>query len=71
MSSGSSFGANPLQQTIGLAQSKKVAVLEIYWPTSGTTQVFRDIAADQAIEVTEFADSYRPLKWTPLPEPQS
>ena len=70
VSSGSSFGANPLQQTIGLAQSKSVAVLEIHWPTSGTTQVFRDIPADKAIEVTEFADSYRPLNWTPLPQPE-
>ena len=70
VSSGSSFGANPLQQTIGLAQSKRVAVLEIHWPTSGTTQVFRDIPADQAIEVTEFADSYRPLNWKPLPQPE-
>jgi hypothetical protein len=70
ISSGSSFGANPLQQTIGLAQSQQVAVLEIHWPTSGTTQVFRDIPADQAIEVTEFAEMYRPLDWKPIPPPQ-
>jgi hypothetical protein len=70
ISSGSSFGANPLQQTIGLAQSKAVAVLEIHWPTSGATQVFRNIPVDQAIEVTEFADSYRPLKWKPIPQPK-
>jgi FG-GAP-like repeat/ASPIC and UnbV len=70
VSSGSSFGANPLQQTIGVAQAEMVAVLEIHWPTSKTTQVFRDIPADQAIEVTEFADSYRPLDWKPLPQPQ-
>jgi FG-GAP-like repeat/ASPIC and UnbV len=69
VSSGSSFGANPLQQTVGLAEAKRVAVLEVQWPTSGTTQVFRDIAADQAIEVTEFAESYRPLEWKPLPPP--
>jgi FG-GAP-like repeat/ASPIC and UnbV len=70
VSSGSSFGGNPLQQTIGLARSKQIAVLEIHWPTSGTTQVFRDIPADQAIEVTEFAASYRPLNWKPLPQPE-
>jgi hypothetical protein len=68
--SGSSFGANPLEQTIGLAGAGRVALLEIQWPTSGTTQVFRDIAADQAIEVTEFAKSYRPLDWTPIPQPE-
>jgi hypothetical protein len=69
VSSGSSWGANPLQQTIGLAQAEKVALLEIHWPTSGTTQVFQDIAANQAIEVTEFADDYRRLDWKPIPTP--
>jgi hypothetical protein len=67
ISSGSSFGANALQQTMGLAASKRVATLEIYWPTSKSTQVFHDVLADQAIEVTEFAASYRPLDWKPLP----
>jgi ASPIC and UnbV len=67
---GSRFGANPLQQTIGLATAERVALLEIHWPTSKTTQVFRDIAADQAIEVTEFAESYRPLNWKPIPQPK-
>jgi hypothetical protein len=69
VSSGSSFGANSLEQTLGLAQAKRVAELEIHWPTSGTTQIFRDIAVDQAIEVTEFAKEYRRLNWTPIPLP--
>jgi ASPIC and UnbV len=68
--SGSSFGANTLQQTIGMARAQRVAILEILWPASGTTQVFRDIAADQAIEVTEFAESIRLLDWRPVPKPQ-
>jgi hypothetical protein len=70
VSSGSSYGGNPLEQTIGLAKAQKVAVLEIHWPTSKTTQIFRDIAADQAIEVTEFAESYRALTRKPLPQPE-
>jgi ASPIC and UnbV/FG-GAP-like repeat len=71
VSSGSSFGANPLEQTIGLGKAERVALLEIHWPTSGTTQVFRDIAADQAIEVTEFADGYRTIRFKPIPLPES
>jgi hypothetical protein len=71
VTSGSSFGANTLQQTFGLARADRVASLEIYWPTSDTTQVFRDIPADQAIEVTELEDSYRKLDWKPLPVPES
>jgi hypothetical protein len=70
VSSGSSFGANPLQQTIGLGKATRVARIEIHWPTSGTTQVLRDIPPDQAIEITEFADGFRPLNWKPLPQPQ-
>ena len=68
VSSGSSWGANALQQTIGLAKLKDVALLEIHWPTSGTTQTFRDIAADQAIDVTEFAKEYRKLDWPAIPQ---
>ncbi len=70
VSSGSSFGGNPLQQTIGLGKATRVARVEIHWPTSGTTQVFEDIPADRAIEVTEFAESFRPLDWKPIPQPE-
>jgi hypothetical protein len=66
VSSGSSWGANPLEQTLGLAGSGGLGLLEIHWPTSGTTQTFHDIAADQAIEVTEFAKDFRKLAWKPI-----
>jgi hypothetical protein len=68
--SGSSFGANPLQQHIGLGKAGSVATLEVYWPTSGTTQVLHDISANQAIEVTEFAQAYRKLNWAPVRLPK-
>ncbi len=71
VSSGSSFGANTLEQTVGLATATGVDRLEIYWPTSGTTQVFRAVAADQAIEVTEFAQTYRRLSLKPIPYPEA
>jgi hypothetical protein len=71
VASGSSFGGNPFQQTIGIGQASTIEALEIYWPTSGTTQTFRNVPIDQAIEVTEFATSYRPLKWSRLPLPKS
>jgi len=70
VSHGSSFGGNPLQQTIGLAKAGSVATLEIFWPTSQTRQVFHDVAVDQAIEITEFAQGYRRLNWTRLPLPR-
>jgi hypothetical protein len=66
VSSGSSYGANPLRQHVGLAGAKRVESLEVHWPTSGTTQVFRDIAADQTIEITEFEENYRKLEEKPI-----
>ncbi len=70
VSSGSSFGGNPLQQTLGLGQAERVARLEIHWPTSGTTQIFYDVAVDQAIEITEFEQGYRRLNWSTIPLPK-
>ncbi len=70
VSSGSSFGANPYQQTLGLGSADRVAVLEVYWPTSGTTQTFRDIPVGGAIEVTEFATEYKTFDWKPIPVPR-
>jgi hypothetical protein len=67
VTSGSSFGANPLEQTVGLGKADRIATLEIYWPTSGTTQVFHDVPAGGAIEITEFATSYRPLTHKRIP----
>jgi len=61
VSTGSSFGANPLEQTIGLGRARRIALLEIRWPASGTTQSFRDVPLDTRIEITEFADAWRPL----------
>jgi hypothetical protein len=67
VSSGASFGANPLQQTIGLGKAHSVATVEVFWPTSRTTQTFRDVAVNQAIEITEFASDYRKLNWPRIP----
>ena len=40
---------------IGLGDATLVDALTVTWPTSRTTQTFRDLAADQAIEITEGA----------------
>jgi hypothetical protein len=58
ITSGSSFGGNPLEQTIGLGGAIRIESLEVYWPTSDTTQVFRDLSAGQSIMVTEFESAY-------------
>ena len=66
-----SFGGNSLVETIGLRDNKAVARLSVTWPTSGTTQNFENIAADQALEITEGASTYKVLRQPPLPAPKS
>ena len=43
------------------ATRPRVAELTVSWPTSQTTQTFRDLAADQTIEITEGSDAFKVL----------
>jgi hypothetical protein len=63
ISPGSSFGSNPLQQTIGLGTADRIETLEVHWPTSGTTQVFKNVAVNQSIEIREFDTDFTSLAW--------
>jgi tetratricopeptide (TPR) repeat protein len=56
--SGGSFGANPMEQHIGLGKSAQILNLEVWWPTSNTRQNFSNVGKNQFIEIKEFADSY-------------
>lgn len=51
--SGGSFGANPLQQHLGVGKADRIVRLEVYWPASGVTQIFEDLAVDQRILIVE------------------
>jgi hypothetical protein len=56
--SGGSFGANPLEQHVGLGAEARIDEIEIWWPTSKTRQVFTNVATNQFIEIKEFAKQY-------------
>lgn len=58
VTSGGSFGSSSLAQSIGLGKAAKVRSLEIFWPTSNTRQVMRDVDVNQFIEVKEFEKDY-------------
>ncbi len=53
VSSGGSFGANPLLQHIGIGQATTVDSVEITWPASGTKQVLTRVPAGDYLLVTE------------------
>ena len=67
--SGSSFGANPLEQLLGIGKADRIDVLEVYWPTSKTTQVFRDLAANQAIEIVESEPAFKTREYKKIAVP--
>jgi FG-GAP-like repeat/ASPIC and UnbV len=64
-----SFGGNSLVESIGLLDRKSVECLSVSWPTSQTTQIFRNVAADQAIEITEGSHSFKVLNQPSIPFP--
>ncbi|MGN6135399.1 MAG: CRTAC1 family protein [Aureliella sp.] len=70
ISSGSSFGANPLEQTIGLGEAEAIKELEIRWPTSGIIQRFTDVPLRTRLEIRETAADFREVN-TPASPPAS
>ncbi|MCA9077096.1 MAG: CRTAC1 family protein [Planctomycetaceae bacterium] len=58
VNSGGTFGGNPLCQHLGLGTAERIDQLEIYWPTSDTTQVFKDVKADQMLKIFEGEGEY-------------
>jgi hypothetical protein len=56
---GGSFGGNSLQQEIGLGQATRIISLDVYWPTSNSTQTFKELALDRSIEIEEGASGVR------------
>ena len=66
VTSGGSFGSNPLRQLIGLGKASRVVELEVSWPTSSTTQVFTGLDMDSHIKIVEGRDVVQRLTLEPL-----
>lgn len=57
----SSFGGNPMEQHIGLGKANVVQSVEIWWPVSGTRQVFHNVAVDRTYHVREDRNALEPV----------
>lgn len=71
VTSGSSFGANPLEQMIGVGKASRIKELTIRWPATSTTQTFFNVPVNRAIEIMEGNDEARPRAYQPIPLPKS
>jgi hypothetical protein len=58
VSSGGSFGSSPLMQHIGIGKATRITSIEVTWPTSRTRQEFKNVTANQFIEIKEFGKTY-------------
>lgn len=74
VTSGGSFGCNPLRQGIGLGQATAIKRVEICWPATGKTNVLDGVEMDGSYSIREgdskaHALNLRPFKFsrTPLP----
>ena len=61
VNSGGSFGANPIEQHIGLGKSATILHLDIFWPAGNSRQDFANVPKNQFIEIKEFAKTYTKL----------
>jgi hypothetical protein len=64
VNSGGSFGANPLQQHIGVGSANLIETIEITWPVTGKTQVFKNIPVDKNIKIKEDDSTFNAFKLT-------
>ena len=64
INTGGSFGANSLQQHIGIGLTKKIDEVEIFWPTSNQKQTFRNLQGNQSIFIKEGEKSFSNVKET-------
>lgn len=55
VSTGGSFGSNPLRQEIGLGAAEAISKIEIRWPASETVQVFEDVPINRSYRIVEDA----------------
>jgi hypothetical protein len=62
VNSGGSFGANPLQQHIGVGSANLIETIEVTWPVTGKTQVFKNIRVDKNIKIKEDDSTFSAFK---------
>jgi len=57
----SSFGANPMEQHVGLGHGARIVSLDVWWPATNTRQQFSNVDKDEFIAIKEFDTGYTKL----------
>jgi tetratricopeptide (TPR) repeat protein len=64
VNSGGSFGSNPLRQHIGTGQAAIIDKIEIQWPATNQTQVFKNVPVGLNIKIKEGTANFTTYKLT-------
>jgi hypothetical protein len=64
VSSGGSFGDSTFQLETGLGDATAIEAIEVTWPATGETQIFRNVPLDQFVAIREGDPVATPLKRT-------
>jgi hypothetical protein len=62
VNSGGSFGSNPLRQHIGTGQATIIDKIEIQWPATNQTQVFKNVPVGVNIKIREGDSNFTTYK---------
>jgi len=62
VNSGGSFGSNPLQQHIGIGKATMVDEVQVQWPVTGKTQVFKNLTAGKYFKIKEGVNTLSTFK---------
>ncbi len=62
----SSFGANPMEQHIGLGPKAHGITVDVWWPASSTRQHFTEVGKNEYIQIKESATAYVRLDRAPF-----
>ncbi len=62
VNSGGSFGANPLRQHVGIGQATSIETIEVTWPVTGKTQVFKNPPIDTNLKIKEDDNKFATYK---------
>ncbi|MCH7473099.1 MAG: CRTAC1 family protein [Gemmatimonadetes bacterium] len=62
VTTGGSFGANSLQQEMGLGDATAIRAITITWPTSGRVDVYTDVELDRMWRIREGASAPVPIQ---------
>ncbi|MBP6809898.1 MAG: VCBS repeat-containing protein [Saprospiraceae bacterium] len=58
LNSGGSFGSSPLRREIGIGQATLIDEISITWPTSGITQVVKNVQPNQLLKIKEGQEGF-------------